>query len=178
MADGWDDDICPGRLSNLGVDFYSGLTRSLIVNEEQKTSARILRFGGDFQWDGASDEPYKREDGDYAGVRRVNLAGMHGENTSFHFRYFEIEIGGFTTLEKHRHEHVVMVLRGRGEVQIDGQWHEVGFGDVFYVPPEAVHQLRHPGSGEPFGFVCVVDAMRDKPVPVQKKSVAVSCYDL
>ena len=58
-----------------------------------------------------------------------------------------------------------MVLRGRGEVRLGEGRHEVGFGDVVYVAPGEVHQLRNVGE-EPFGFLCLVDVERDRPVAV------------
>jgi ribulose-bisphosphate carboxylase large chain len=128
------------------------------------SSGYVLRRGPDFRWDGAPDEPYKSEAG-FRGVRRVNLAGKRGESTRFHLRYFEVEPGGYTTRERHRHEHVVVCQRGEGEIRIGDEWHVLRFGDVAYVPPDFVHQLRN-RTGEPFGFLCLVDAERDRPVPV------------
>ncbi len=91
------------------------------------------------------------------------LVGAAGEKTHFQLRYFEIAPGGFTTRERHHHEHAVVVLRGTGEVYLADGWHHVGFGDTVYVAPDEVHQLRNSGS-EPFGFLCVVDSERDGPV--------------
>lgn len=126
----------------------------------------LLRNTGDFHWDLAPDVDYKPPADHFRGVRRVNLAGMRGEKTKFHVRYFEIEPGGFTTRETHQHEHIVVVLRGEGEALTGDQWQRVGFGDVLYVAPGLVHQLRNPGE-QPFGFLCMVDAERDSPQPVQ-----------
>jgi ribulose-bisphosphate carboxylase large chain len=42
------------------------------------------------------------------------LSGKRGESQRFHVRYFEIAPGGYSTLEKHEHEHVVIPIRGRG----------------------------------------------------------------
>ena len=36
--------------------------------------------------------------------------------------------------------------------------------DVAYLPPLATHQLRNE-TGEPFGFFCIVDHDRDRPLP-------------
>ena len=133
--------------------------------QEDKITGRILRFLDGFRWDRAPDESYKVTAEDFRGVRRVNLAGTRGEQTRFHLRYFEIAPGGYTTRERHRHEHVVVAQRGAGEIRLGDQWHELHFGDVAYVPPDAVHQLRN-RTDEPFGFFCLVDAERDRPVPV------------
>jgi quercetin dioxygenase-like cupin family protein len=116
-------------------------------------------------WQGVAVQEYKLAAEHHCGVIRAVLAGDGDDRTAFQIRYFEISPGGFTTLERHRHEHVVVVLRGTGRVRLDDTWHEVGFGDTVYVAPDEVHQLRNDG-GEPFGFLCVVDRERDRPVPV------------
>jgi ribulose-bisphosphate carboxylase large chain len=125
--------------------------------------SRVLRFQA-FRWEGADVQGYKPGAGPWCGIERAALVGGRGEGTAFHVRYFEIAPGGYSSREHHRHEHVVVVLRGRGEVELGGAAHPLAFGDVVYVAPHAVHQFRN-ASDEPFGFVCVVDAERDPPVP-------------
>jgi ribulose-bisphosphate carboxylase large chain len=127
--------------------------------------SRVLRWQSDFRWDGAPAAAYKAAADHWCGVARTSLAGERGEQTAFHVRYFEVAPGGFSSLEQHRHEHVVVVLRGRGEVRLGDEIHPLGFGDVVYVAPHEVHQFRNPAE-EPFGFLCMVDARRDTPVPV------------
>ncbi len=49
------------------------------------------------------------------------------------------------------------------------QW-KMRFGDVCYTSPWDVHQFACPeGATEPFGFFCIVNAERDKPVLVDKE---------
>ena len=117
-----------------------------------------------FHWLGVPVAAYKTEADHHQGVTRMVLAGDRGEKTAFHVRYFEIAPGGYSTLEQHEHEHVVVVLRGRGEVVLGGVLHELGFGDTVYVAPRDAHQLRNTSGEEPFGFLCMVDAQRDRPV--------------
>lgn len=117
-------------------------------------------------WSGVPLQDYKAPAAHHCGVSRSVLVGDSGERTRFHLRYFEIAPGGFTTLERHQHEHVVFVLRGEGLVRLGDAEHAVGFGDTVYVAPGEVHQLRNPSQSEPFGFLCLVDAERDRPVPV------------
>jgi len=116
-------------------------------------------------WQGVPVEEYKQPAQHHCGVSRAVLVGDSGEKTRFQVRYFEIGPNGFTTLEHHRHEHVVVVLRGTGQVRLGETWHEVNFGDTVYVAPDEVHQLRNSGSA-PFGFLCLVDSERDRPVRV------------
>jgi ribulose-bisphosphate carboxylase large chain len=124
----------------------------------------VIRHLGTYEWKDVPLEPYKADTESWRGITRRELAGKRGESTRFHVRYFEIEPGGYSTLEKHAHEHVLVVQRGRGEVQLGCYIFRVGFGDVVYVAPNDPHQFRNPDdAGEPFGFVCVVDAERDAP---------------
>jgi quercetin dioxygenase-like cupin family protein len=59
---------------------------------------------------------------------------------------------------------VVVVLRGRGRVRFGGTEHDLGYGDTVYVAPQEPHQFRNRSADEPFGFLCIVDAQRDRPV--------------
>lgn len=129
--------------------------------------SKVIRYQGDCGWQDIPLEPYKETTDTWRGVIRRELSGKRGESQRFHVRYFEIAPAGYTTLEKHEHEHVVVVLRGRGEVQFGCTIHRVGFGDVVYVAPHDPHQFRNPANAtEPFGFLCMVNADRDTPQTV------------
>jgi len=130
---------------------------------EARNTERVMRMSEGFSWEGASDAPYKEEGTHFRDVRRVNLAGMLGEQAAFHLRYFEIKAGGYTSKEHHEHVHVIFVVRGEGDILLGEKWQPLKFGDVAYVPPGMTHQMRN-DFREPFGFLCVVDAVRDKPV--------------
>ena len=138
--------------------------------------SKVLRRGETFEWRGVDLEAYKATSESWAGISRRELIGKRGESTRFHVRYFEIEAGGFSTLEKHRHEHVVIPLRGRGEAQFGCYVYRVGLGDVVYVAPGDPHQFRNPAdASEPFGFLCIVDAERDAPRTVDGLGACVIC---
>lgn len=126
--------------------------------------SRVIRYDG-AAWDGVRPEPYKDDASLFAGVTRRMLAAP--DAAGFDVRYFEIEPGGHTTCERHRHVHVVVGLRGCGRVRIGDAVEDVGFGDVVYVAPGDPHQFTNP-HGEPFGFVCIVDRERDRPVPMDR----------
>ena len=91
---------------------------------------------------------------------------MRGETTRFHLRYFEVAPGGYTTFEHHEHEHVVYALRGKGIFRTQDERIGVGAGDIVYICPSDPHQFANEGK-EPFGFLCIVNADRDRPVPIQ-----------
>jgi mannose-6-phosphate isomerase-like protein (cupin superfamily) len=82
---------------------------------------------------------------------------MHGE-----LRYFEMAPGGFSTLERHEHMHAVLILRGRGHCLVGGDVKPIETRDLITVPPMTWHQFRAT-RGEPLGFLCMVNAARDKP---------------
>ena len=119
----------------------------------------------DWSWERIPQEMYKQDGGSFKGCSRFELLGKRGESTVFHVRYFEVEPGGWTTLEHHRHEHAVVGLRGEGVIQLGPHVYPVRVGDCAYTAPGDTHQLRNV-SDAPFGFLCVVAADRDRPVEV------------
>ena len=123
-----------------------------------------LRFLGDFRWEGREPTAYKVSDQfPFRDVSRTELIGGAGEQTAFDLRYFEIAPGGHSSLEKHFHTHVVIAARGVGMLLCGETRISLKAFDVAYVPPLRVHQLRNE-STEPFGFFCIVDHDRDRPM--------------
>ncbi len=126
--------------------------------------SKVIRHRGELRWEGIDAEAYKATTDTWKGVSRRELIGKRGESPRFHVRYFELDPGGHSTLEKHDHEHVVVIQRGRGEVRLGCTLYRVGFGDVVYVAPGDPHQFLNPGeAADPFGFLCIVNAERDRP---------------
>lgn len=117
------------------------------------------------EWDGRPAMAYKADGGSlpFEGVKRVELIGKHGEKTAFDLRYFELEPGGFTSHEKHVHTHTVIAVRGQGILDKSGERTPLNPLDIAYIGPLEAHQLRNE-SGEPFGFFCIVDHERDRPM--------------
>lgn len=125
---------------------------------------RLLAVRTGFRWEGREDLAYKNtRELEFRGVRRVELVGKAGEPTSFELRYFELEPGGYTSLEKHVHTHVLIGARGRGLVRMGEERLSLGPDDIAYVAPLQPHQLINE-SAEPFGFYCIVDRDRDRPM--------------
>ena len=121
-----------------------------------------------FDWEGVPAAGYQA-DGElegkgYRGVTRRILSGASGEPSQFHVRYFEVEPGGYTRLERHEHIHSVTVVRGLGYAIVGKELHELHNLDHVYVAPMTLHQFVNDGD-EPFGFLCIVDAQRDRPQP-------------
>jgi ribulose-bisphosphate carboxylase large chain len=122
-----------------------------------------LKFD-DWQWAGRHTRLYKDDETlRFKGIKRVELLGKFGEQTAFDLRYFEVEPGGFSSREKHLHTHAIIVARGGGEIEINGQRTALAAQDIVYVAPLEVHQLHATGH-EPLGFYCIVDHQRDRPM--------------
>lgn len=132
------------------------------TSRKKTNRSAFYRHKGDMTWRGVSDEPYKAVAGEWSNIIRRVLIGGRGESAKFHVRYFEIAPGGASSLERHRHEHAVICVKGEGFVRTGKTKRKMGFMDALYISPGTVHQLSNPFK-IPFGFFCIVNARRDKP---------------
>jgi ribulose-bisphosphate carboxylase large chain len=135
---------------------------SKVRKTRESNACAFYKHRKGFRWTGIRGEPYKQKSGDWANIVRKVLIGSHGESTKFHVRYFEIFPGGNSSLERHRHEHVVICVRGEGVVLTGRLRRRMGFMDTVYISPDTPHQFLNP-YGKPFGFLCIVNARRDRP---------------
>ncbi|TAM59368.1 cupin domain-containing protein [bacterium] len=79
-------------------------------------------------------------------------------------RHFDVAPGGYSSLERHQHEHYVIISHGSGTAVVGREAHQVHEGDVIYVPAGTAHQfICAAGAAAPLGFYCVVSAERDRP---------------
>ena len=105
--------------------------------------------------------PYKEEGS--APFRAISRQVLFEEPAlGCELRYFEMEAGGFSTLERHEHMHGVMIFRGHGHCLLGTTVHAVKTGDLVTIPAWTWHQFRAT-SGEAFGFLCMVNHERDRP---------------
>lgn len=132
--------------------------------------SRVVRGEG-ARWPELPVREYKESPELYREVsRRVLLGAGEGEQAlAFEVRYFEVAPGGWTTLERHRHPHAVVVVAGRGEVRLGAERHALAPFDAVFVAPDEAHQFRA-APDAPLGFLCVVDRERDRPVPLSPRS--------
>ena len=97
-------------------------------------------------------------------VRHTLIGGRKDDDRApgprLEVRYFELPPGTVTRLEKHEHEHFVIVGEGVGHAIVGEEVREVQPHDVVYVGPWEVHQFVNRGD-ETFGFFCTVTAVRD-----------------
>ncbi|MEX2451820.1 MAG: cupin domain-containing protein [Rhodospirillales bacterium] len=118
-------------------------------------------FLDNFRWEGVEQLAYKEEGAaPFKAVTRQVL--FKDPDLGCELRYFEVAPGGHTTLERHEHIHAVMILRGAGHCLVGAEVRAVKERDLVTVPPLTWHQLRA-GTDEPLGFLCMVNAARDRP---------------
>ena len=125
------------------------------------TEPLLRKALGDFRWEGVELRAYKDEaTAPFRGVTRQVLASapdLRGE-----LRYFEVAPEGWTTLERHQHVHAVTILRGKGQALVGDKVLDVAPLDLVTVPAWAWHQFRATADSA-LGFLCMVDAERDRP---------------
>jgi ribulose-bisphosphate carboxylase large chain len=146
----------------ISCDWKIGVATQKAKKSPEDNKTRFYKHKGNFSWKGIKTEKYKPAGRDWSDIVRQTLIGNHGETSKFHFRYFEIAPGGYSSFEMHRHEHVVIGVRGKGLCIVRKKNYDIGFLDMLYIEPGAPHQLRNPFN-EPFGFFCIVNAKRDRP---------------
>ncbi len=59
-----------------------------------------------------------------------------------------VEPGGETPVHYHDCEEVIVILRGSGQLSIDGKVIEFGPDSTLIIPPDIVHQLANSGTEE------------------------------
>ncbi len=134
-----------------------------IKKKRKITRSKVIRFSKN-GWKGIKSKAYKTQSGNWRFIERFPLIST--ESLKFEVRYFEIPSGGCSSLEYHNHGHVVICLKGKGKVRLGDQFKILRYLDIAYIAPMEIHQLLNPYK-EPFGFLCIVDSERDKPIEIE-----------
>lgn len=116
----------------------------------------------DYSWDGVERKQYKTDTNNFKEIHRFTLLGEDISELNSETRYFEIQPGGYSSLELHRHPHSVVIIRGSGTLVLENELHDLNLHDVVFIAPETIHQF-HADNDEPLGFICIVDRYRDRP---------------
>ena len=115
-----------------------------------------------FRWDGVAHSPYKDEgSAPFKAISRQTL--FADAALGCELRYFEVDAGGHSTLERHEHVHAVMILRGHGKCLLGDEIRDIGPHDLVTIPGWLWHQFRAT-AGETLGFLCMVNHDRDRPL--------------
>lgn len=133
----------------------------------------VRKHSGDYRWQAVDVLAYKQDgSAPFKDVTRQVL--FENSDLKAQLRYFEVAPGGWTTLERHNHVHAVMVIRGKGQVLVGDNAHEIGMNDLVSVPPMTWHQFRA-AADEPLGFLCLVATERDRPqLPAEHEVAAIT----
>src|SRR5262249_16156646 len=106
----------------------------------------IHRKAKDYRWEGVEELPYKEDERAlFKSITRQVLFSdpeLHSE-----LRYFEMAPGGFSSLERHRHMHAVLILRGRGHCLVGNEVRPVETRDLVTVPAMTSPQIPAPRGG-------------------------------
>jgi quercetin dioxygenase-like cupin family protein len=97
---------------------------------------------------------------DGTGTSRQVLIGPD-EAPNFALRRFCMEPGGGMPNHTNTVEHEQYVLRGRAQIGVGDEIHEVSVGDVIFIPAGTAHWYRVEGE-ETFEFLCVVPNRTDE----------------
>jgi quercetin dioxygenase-like cupin family protein len=108
----------------------------------------VHRRQPDGSWQDVPTRPYGMH------IRRHELIGPADGAPHFRVRYFEVPPGDSTTVERHEHDHGVLIQQGRARVTLGNDTHDLGPGDVVYVEPNELHSFEAVGD-ETLGFICV-----------------------
>lgn len=123
---------------------------------------RHFRKGDDgFRWDDVLVKAYRTTGTNFKDVTRQVLFDA-ADDLAVQIRYFEIDFGGHSTLERHNHVHAVLILSGRGQALVGDHIYTVSPFDLVRVPQMTWHQFRA-NAGEKLGFLCLVARDRDRP---------------
>jgi mannose-6-phosphate isomerase-like protein (cupin superfamily) len=134
-------------------------TKPLSTGDEPHRASAPTQCG--LRWEGVEHKPYKEDDRAlFKDISRQTLFSR--PDLAGELRYFEVAPRGFSTLERHEHVHAVLILHGNGHALIGNKIVTLATNDLVTVPPMTWHQFRAT-SGQPLGFLCMVDALRDKP---------------
>lgn len=132
-----------------------------MTDQNDQNHRAFQEMAGGYRWDGVEHKPYKVDERAlFKGISRQTLFSR--PDIAGELRYFEVDAGGHSTLERHEHVHAVLILRGDGQALIGSDVVTLATNDLVTVPPMTWHQFRA-NCGRPLGFLCMVDALRDKP---------------
>lgn len=96
-------------------------------------------------------------DGEYNKVTARVLINPENGWEGHVMRLFELGQGGYSGDHSHDFQHIVMVVKGEGELILDGVVHPVKEGSFMYIPNNAQHQLRNTTTeNEVMRFMCIV----------------------
>ena len=106
-----------------------------------------------FQWEDVEGFLLENE-GIQSAVKHILIGEKENAPNSI-MRFFSLAPGGHSKLERHPQEHEVLVIQGKGKVQIGEGEYLVEPFDAVFIEGNQLHQFSNPYD-DPFGFICVI----------------------
>jgi quercetin dioxygenase-like cupin family protein len=146
-------------LPDQGIALVSIGIRTVIGAKGSKMGVIRHRQGENWLWENSDVLTYTSNQ-----ATKQVLVGHEDGAHNFEVRCFVIPPRGFSSLDRHQHDHGVLILQGRARVQLGEEFSEVGEGDVVYIPGFETHQFENL-TDAPFAFLCIIP-----PKPTTAKS--------
>lgn len=135
----------------------------------------LIKHLENYDWENIPILEYKEDGTHFKSItRRVLCEGL--ADVPCQLRYFEIEPYGYSTLEHHQHAHLVIIFRGEGEALLGDKIYPVQEKDVITIPAQTWHQFRAT-KGKAFGFLCLVNIDRDRPLRPTEEDLKLLCQN-
>lgn len=103
----------------------------------------------------------KEHEMDVKGAHAVKVKYLLHEGVGakkLQLRLFTINVDGYTTLEKHKHEHEVFILHAKALVKGGDTEVLVKEGDVIFIPSCEKHQFKNVGKKK-LQFLCTKETV-------------------
>lgn len=118
----------------------------------------IHHFSGDltqsdFRWEGVEPQVINTEA--VKGILKHVLVGPNEGAPNFVMRYFQVPAGEQTFFHTHSHEHGMLILHGKAQIQIKEEFFDLSPMDAIFVSGGDLHRVINSGA-QPLGFICVI----------------------
>jgi quercetin dioxygenase-like cupin family protein len=118
----------------------------------------IHHFSGDtsqnaYRWEGVEPETITTDE--IQGILMHVLIGPKDGAPTFVMRYFQVPPGEQTFFHTHDHEHGILILHGKAQIQINENLRELAPLDAIFISGEDLHRVINTGE-DPLGFICVI----------------------
>lgn len=101
--------------------------------------------------DSVEEFELKREGAKGVRVKYLLHAGVGAKRIQL--RLFTIEVGGYTPLERHEHEHEIFILRGKAKIHGENGEFIAKPGTAIFISSFEEHKIENIGD-EPLQFLC------------------------
>ena len=106
-----------------------------------------------FTWENAERQIFTNDD--VKGVVKNVLVGPQDGAPNFIIRFFQVPVGGSTFDHAHPHEHGILILHGKAQIELENKTFDLAPYDSVFVSGNDRHQIMNVGETS-LGFICVI----------------------